>query len=142
MKPIAIFALMSFLAFPVLAHARAERVPKLDVAGSCREAKGFGTTDPGQTYKNCMLAETQAKRQLEKNWAHFKPSTRRDCRAAGAYPSPSYVELLTCIEMTEQTLIPQSTESGGMGGGMGGGGALGSPPPRPSLAPGPRAMPR
>ena len=143
MKPFAIFALLSFLALPALAHARTERVPDLDVAGSCREAKIFGTTDPKQTYKNCMSAEIQAKQQLEKHWLHYKPATRRDCRAAGAYPSPSYVELLTCIEMTEPPPMPPFAGSNGAGGGFLPGGTLGgSPPPRPSLSPGPRAMPR
>lgn len=142
MKLFAMFALISFLALPALAHARNERIPRLDVERSCREAKIFGTTDPEQTYKNCMLDETQAKQQLMKHWSHYKPATRRDCRVAGAHPSPSYVELLTCIEMTEETLTPPS---GGGGGGASLGsvpaGALGSPSPRPSLAPGPRAMP-
>lgn len=142
MKPFAtIFALISFLALPAPGHARTEKVPRLDVESSCRDAKIFGTTDPEQTYKNCMLDETQAKQQLEKRWAHYKPATRRDCREAGAHPSPSYVELLTCIEMTEETLLPPSA-GGGAGVGPVPGGALGSPMPRPSLAPGPRAMPR
>ncbi len=142
MKPFAMFALISLFALPAPAHARAEKVPKLDVESSCRDAKIFGTTDPEQNYKNCMLDETQAKQQLEKHWSHYKPATKRDCREAGAHPSPSYVELLTCIEMTEQASAPPSGGSGGAGVGPVPGGAYGSPSPRPSLSPGPRAMPR
>ncbi len=147
MKPFACIALISFLALPAhahaLAHAVAERVPKLDVESSCRDAKAYGMTDPEQTYKNCMLDENEAKKQLQEKWSHYKASTRRDCIEAGANPSPSYVELLTCIEMTEEILTPAS---GGGGGGASVGkvpaGALGSPAPRPQLSPGPRAMPR
>ncbi len=144
MKPFALLAIFSLLIVSVAAHARTEKVPRLDVESSCRDAKIYGLTNPEETYKNCMLDENEAKKQLEQHWSHYKPATRRDCLAAGANPSPSYVELLTCIEMTEQTLTPPSGGRGG--GGMGvpvvPGGALGSPPPRPVLSPGPRAMPR
>jgi hypothetical protein len=160
-KPIALFALISILGFIPPAYARAERVPKLNVESSCRDAKTYGMADPKQTYKNCMADENQAKKQLEAKWPHYKAKTRHACVAAGANPSPSYVELLTCIEMTEEVLHPQSgmggggggtggesgaggggTGAGGNSGGAGGGGSVGgSPPPRPALAPEPRAMP-
>ncbi|MGB8278028.1 MAG: hypothetical protein WCF20_08905, partial [Methylovirgula sp.] len=116
MKPLALIALISFLALPAPAHALAERVPKLDVESSCRDARIYGMADPEQTYKNCMLDENEAKKQLQEKWSHYKASTRRDCIAAGAKPSPSYVELLTCIEMFEEILTPAS---GGGGGGAG-----------------------
>jgi hypothetical protein len=137
-KPFVLLAIFaSLLVIPAAARARGESVPKLDVETSCRDAKIYGTTDPKQTYKNCMLDEREAEKQLRKKWSQYKAATRRNCIAAGATPSPSYVELLTCIEMYEETLKPSSG-----GGGGGGGGALGSPSPRPTLAPGPRAMPR
>jgi hypothetical protein len=138
-KPFVIAALMSLLLLPVPSLASTERVPKLDVEGSCRDAKAYGLTDPEQTYKSCMLDETQAKQQLQEKWSHYKAATRRDCIAAGANPSPSYVELLTCIEMTEEILKPPSGDGGPVGPLHGG--ALGSPPAQPPLAPGPRAMP-
>ncbi len=146
MKPFALLAIfLPLLIAPAAARARMESVPKLDVETSCRDAKAFGMADPEQTYKNCMLDEREAEKQLGKKWSHYKAATRRSCIAAGAAPSPSYVELLTCIEMTDETLKPASSP-GSDGAGMGvapiPGGAVGSPPPRPSLAPGPRAMPR
>ena len=61
MKLFVLFVLILFLALPVPTQAHTERVPRLDVERSCREAKIFGTNDPEQTYKNCMLDETQAK---------------------------------------------------------------------------------
>jgi len=143
-KPITLFALISILGIVPPAYARAERVPKLNVEGSCRDARTYGMADPKQTYKNCMVDENQAKKQLEAKWPHYKAKTRQACVAAGANPSPSYVELLTCIEMTDEVLHPLNGADGeGGGGGAGGaaGAVGGSPPPRPALAPGPRAMP-
>ncbi|MGO9135974.1 MAG: hypothetical protein ACLP8A_18280 [Methylovirgula sp.] len=140
MKPSVLFALIPLLAIPMHADARAEKVPQLAVESSCHAAEAYGLTDPQQTYKSCMADEAQAKSELEKNWSHYKSVTRRDCIAAGAVPSPSYVELLTCIEMTEEILKPPGNAAGGGGGA--GNTAVGSPPPRPALAPGPRAMPR
>ena len=143
MKPI-LFALVALIALPASVRAEAERVPHLAVERSCHDAETYGLTDRNQTYKNCMIDEDEAKQKLEKNWSSYKGATRRECLAAGAHPSPSYVELLTCIEMTEEILTPSG---GGGGGGAGEGfhpsgpGALGSPSPRPQLSPGPRAMP-
>jgi hypothetical protein len=135
-------AAIALFALPFPAQARIEGVPRLAVERSCHAAETYGLTDPEQTYKSCMLDEDEAKGTLEKNWSSYKSATKRDCLTAGSHPSPSYVELLTCIEMTEEILVPANGE-GGSGGSYGGGaGALGSPPPRPALSPGPRAMPR
>lgn len=141
MKPITLFALTCALGLAWPAYARTERVPKLNIQGSCHAAEAYGMTNREQTYKNCMADEDQAKKKLQSQWSHYKASTKRACLAASANPSPSYVELLTCVEMTEETLHPPTKEKGGAGGGATGGAVGGSPPPRPTLAPGPRAMP-
>ena len=86
-----------------------DRVPSLNVDGSCRDAQDSTGSDPGQTYKNCLADENDARKALVDKWATFKPETRRNCVEAGAAPNPSYVELLTCLEMFNQRLMP--TES-------------------------------
>ncbi len=121
MKPLILFALISLIALPGAARARTEKVPDLAVENSCRDAKIYGMNDPEQTYKNCMRDEQEAKAQLEKNWPQYKATTRRACMAAGAHPSPSYVELLTCIEMTEEILKPPAGDGTGSGRVPGGG---------------------
>ncbi len=137
---IGLAALPSFAAAPVAARARAGKVPQLSVESSCHAAELYGLLDAKQTYKSCMADEDQAKSKLEKNWDKYKGKTKRDCITAGAAPSPSYVELLTCIEMTEEILKPPSNAAGG-GGGPTSGATGGSPPQSIPLAPGPRAMP-
>ncbi|MCI0599632.1 MAG: hypothetical protein L0Y50_00765 [Beijerinckiaceae bacterium] len=103
MQPIAAAAiLVSFLVSPCLAYARQHGVPSFDIANTCREARGFATIDREVAYQGCMKDENDAREQLVKKWSSFKPSDRGDCVMQGAAPMPSYVELLTCLEMSAE----------------------------------------
>ena len=91
--------------------------------------------DPKETYRNCMLDEKEARTQLGQKWSKFKATSRRGC--IPPHPIPSYVEMLTCLEMDQNTLAPY----------QGGGAAIGAtssyystirPRARPELSPGPR----
>jgi hypothetical protein len=76
-------------------------VPYLDVKSSCIDAQKFSATDDKNTaYKGCMQDETNAKDELVKRWSSFKPKDRTNCVEQARFPSPSYVEVLTCLEMT------------------------------------------
>lgn len=80
--------------------ALAEGAPKLDVARSCKEAGDFGGGgDAKLAFKGCMQDENDAYAQLQRDWSNYKPETRSTCIAQGIAPMPSYVEILTCIEM-------------------------------------------
>ncbi len=46
-----------------------------------------------------MQDENDALKQLQQNWSRYKPENRSTCLAQGMSPMPSYVEILTCIEM-------------------------------------------
>lgn len=74
-------------------------VPKLDVAHSCREAQAFAGDNNKLAYQGCMQDENDALKTLQQNWSRFKPENRSTCLAQGLAPMPSYVEILTCIEM-------------------------------------------
>jgi hypothetical protein len=78
----------------------ANTVPKLDVKSSCRAASTYGD-DKNLAYKGCMEDETQAYNQLVQKWSHFKPADRADCVGQVANLIPSYVEVLTCLEMDD-----------------------------------------
>jgi hypothetical protein len=82
--------------------SRLDKVPKLNVAESCREAQAIAGEDKNLTYKGCMQDETEARQQLAKKWSSFKLEDRRNCVEGGAAPLPSYVEILTCLEMYDQ----------------------------------------
>jgi len=82
------------------ASALGEKLPKLDVARSCREAQSVaGGEDKDLTYKGCMHDERNAEAQLQRRWSKFKAVDRRNCLTQGIAPLPSYVEILTCLEM-------------------------------------------
>lgn len=141
-----LFALLlpafSLLAGAVLVSAPAaaslDRVPVLDVEKSCRAAQNYGTTDPKETFRNCMLDEKEARQQLSQKWSKFKASSRRSC--VPPHPIPSYVEMLTCLEMDQDSLLPYQGGGGGAApaGSLPSGYMHDSAPPRPALSPGPR----
>lgn len=77
-----------------------DALPELNVKGSCSDAQKFSTGDDRQNaYKGCMQDEMAAKDQLKKRWSSFKPKDRSNCVEQSRAPSPSYVEVLTCLEM-------------------------------------------
>ena len=80
-------------------------VPSLNVKQSCRDAQKFSSGDVSDaTFKGCMQDENSAKDQLSKRWSTFKVKDRQDCVEQGRDPSPSYVEVLTCLEMDSDAL--------------------------------------
>ena len=93
---------IALLALPDLASAKPDGVPRFDVARSCNEAQAYTGDDKNLAYRGCMKDENEARAELARKWAHFKPGDRKDCVAQGAAPVPSYVELLTCLEMSEE----------------------------------------
>ncbi len=93
---------IALLALPDLAKAKPDAVPVFDVAPSCAEARAYAGSDKDLAYQGCMKDEREARAELARKWAHFEPADRRDCVAQGAAPVPSYVEILTCLEMSEE----------------------------------------
>ncbi len=81
-------------------HGEGGGVPELNVKGSCSDAQKFSTGDDKQNaYKGCMQDELAARDSLKKRWSQFKPKDRSNCVEQSRTPSPSYVEVLTCLEM-------------------------------------------
>ncbi len=91
------------------AHARPPHgggggVPALDVKTSCSDAQKFSSDDGKSAFKGCMQDEANARTELSKRWATFRPKDRQDCVEQGRTPSPSYVEVLTCLEMNTDAI--------------------------------------
>ena len=73
----------------------ADAVPKFNISREC-QSEG-GTKD---TQDKCAKDETQARDQLQKEWTQFTASDKTQCYGeTNADGSPSYVELLTCLQM-------------------------------------------
>lgn len=93
---------LALLPSQVLAKTRSTGVPVFNVAPGCREARAFVGDNKNLAYQSCMKDENDARAELARKWAQFKPQDRSDCVAQGAAPMPSYVEILTCLEMSEE----------------------------------------
>jgi hypothetical protein len=77
----------------------AERVPVLDIEPSCRAAASAAISG-GRNEDACKKDEQAARTKLEQNWNQFTPTQQAHCvRLSTLGGSPSYVELLTCLEI-------------------------------------------
>ena len=65
--------------------------------------RGHSADLPGRDSASCQQDEQAARSQLEKVWSQYNAAQRSECdtlvTTGGA---PSYVELLTCLEMAKQ----------------------------------------
>jgi hypothetical protein len=76
-------------------HPVADTVPKFDIAKECRFEGGTQ-----QMQERCAADEAQARGTLQNEWAQFNASQKTQCNGeTSADNTPSYVELLTCLEM-------------------------------------------
>lgn len=88
-------ALTAAVALPALA----EGLPTLDVASTCRSS-GSASPDAQAAGNGCLRSEREAQDVLKRRWSEFGASAQRQCanqHQAGGFPS--YVELLTCLEL-------------------------------------------
>src|SRR6476620_4598702 len=77
----------------------ADTVPRYDVKSTCRAAIELaGNT--GRTVESCVAGEEAARKDLAKEWPKIPSAERTQCTGTVAVGgSPSYVELLICVEM-------------------------------------------
>jgi hypothetical protein len=84
-----------------LVVAVADGVPNFDIARSCKldVAATTGLT-VDQSMKSCVNDEQKAKRQLASQWSKFPAPSRASCTSQESVGgTPSYVSLLTCLQM-------------------------------------------
>jgi len=100
---IAMAALLGAAASPSFS-ASSGGVPSFDVKSSCQAAKAYDVMeDKDKTFQGCLSDENRARQLLVKNWSSFKVKDRQDCTTQVIRVAPSYVEILTCLEMSDQT---------------------------------------
>ena len=83
----------------------AEGVPKYNVEATCRKSvqadREMGLDLP-QSFDKCMSDENSAQQQLGPIWSNYSPTIRAQCEGeATAAGDVSYVDLLTCLQMTD-----------------------------------------
>jgi hypothetical protein len=67
------------------------------VSPSCRAAAA-AATDKGRL-QTCIDSEHKARDQLAKDWSTYAADERNKCVNAAKGFSPTYTELITCLEM-------------------------------------------
>jgi hypothetical protein len=93
--PIAILA--SFPLTPI-----ADNVPKFDITRECRSEGGSKAV-----LEKCAADEAEAREQLQPQWSQFSAVDKTVCiRETSMDGTPSYVELLTCLEMARDVIKP------------------------------------
>jgi hypothetical protein len=84
--------------------ARAQQVPTVNIAATCRAASIVTVSLLGSTGTNdfqvCMDGEKRARDTIIKDWSAYAASDRVGCIQTNVY-LPTYVEWLTCMEMNK-----------------------------------------
>src|SRR5262245_20452065 len=101
-------ALVGQFASPVVIPV-ADRLPVINVEKTCKDslaADQAGRIDLPQPLENCMHDENEAKQQLEAVWSNYSAPLRERCeREATLLGEGSYVDLLTCMQMSEPATL-------------------------------------
>jgi hypothetical protein len=84
-----------------LVVAVADRLPAFDVSRSCKlDVAATTGLSVDQSLKNCVNDENRARQQLVSQWSKFSASSRSQCLPLESIGgTPSYVSLLTCLQM-------------------------------------------
>src|SRR3954449_5636676 len=78
-----------------------DKVPKFDISRSCKlDVAATSGLSVDQSIKSCVNDEQKAKRQLASQWSKFPAPSRAGCVSQESVGgTPSYVSLLTCLQM-------------------------------------------
>jgi hypothetical protein len=112
-----IFALAAnIFVFWTFNGARASNgVPTFNITQNC-ETEAAGSGFPGGA-KNCAKDEKDAKSQLGKSWPRFSASNKRHCVGESEIGGDqSYVELLTCLEMSSHNQFSRKKSATALSG--------------------------
>jgi hypothetical protein len=79
----------------------ANRVPEFNIQPSCR-AVAKASVAPNRYVDACKREELAARDKLNDQWKQFMPAQKAHCVSLTELGgSPSYVELLTCLELAK-----------------------------------------
>ncbi len=83
----------------------ADNVPTLNVEPSCRSAAAASIMT-GRNTENCVSDENNARDLLKKSWKDFSAADKAHCDSLEQTGGPpSYVELLSCLEMSRDARV-------------------------------------
>jgi len=83
------------------AAVSASELPRFNIEATCRAAPSMqgGVQNP---YPSCMKDEEAALGELKRTWTTYNTGSQSECVSFGKMGSaPSYVEVLTCLQMRQ-----------------------------------------
>src|SRR3712207_365965 len=87
----------------LMSTAAAQQLPRLDIEATCRTAPRLLAAD-ANPFEGCMEDERDAERQLRGMWSGAAAAHLETCAGeAQVGGSPSYVDMLTCLQMAQGT---------------------------------------
>jgi hypothetical protein len=99
-----------FVSFSLVLNV-ADALPRYDMRPTCRAAINLAAGSEGRTIDSCLAGEEEARKTLEKGWSKIPSAERTQCIGTVAVGgSPSYVELLTCVEMMRDSRTHREEE--------------------------------
>ena len=88
------------------AIARADSPPKLNVGPTCNAAAPYAIA-VGRSKEECLADEHVAENTLAENWSTYSAADKTQCTGTVHMGGPpSYVELLSCIEVLRDACSP------------------------------------
>jgi hypothetical protein len=110
------FPLPAIILAAPLVIAVADTPPKFDVEKSCRASFAADTGADKQRIPSCVADEKGAGATITQNWATYPVRDRDHCEnLATLGGSPSYVEMLTCLEIARDTkTLPADIKKSGL----------------------------
>jgi hypothetical protein len=92
--------------------AVADSVPSWDLTASCRAAGSAGYRQaPSDRSQSCLASEQRTREELNKHWSAYPAEDRIGCAKSLTF-SPTYTELLTCLEMRRDVSALRNAKPG------------------------------
>ena len=112
-------ALLSQVGSPSLMMPVGDRVPVINIEKNCKATAAADEAmklNLAQSVENCTREENAAREQLAAIWSRYSASVRDRCTTSATVVGvASYVELLTCVQMTDPTTLAPTTDLKGAG---------------------------
>jgi hypothetical protein len=111
-------ALTTFALAVSLVAAAAQEAPRFDAAPGCRAGLNTGVK-PRSDVEACLRSEHEARDQLTRQWSEFAAADKTRCVGKTHMGGPpSYIEVLTCLELARDARKLPKDDNTGLSTGM------------------------
>lgn len=101
----------------IMGKRASSAVPAFNAKETCQGTE-IAAVFPGRNIEACIKSEEATRDQLKKRWSEFPAADQAECVSASKIGgSPSYIDLLTCLELARdvERLRSTSPETTGVG---------------------------